>query len=131
MVGILSHPERNHGIISSPRIAESLVDSGCLLQVTSGSLTGQFGPDVQQISERFLRQGLVHFLATDAHNPRVRRPQMRRAFNRVHELADWETAVDLCCRNPALVARGQNVAAGRRRTKRRGLVRWLGLRRAG
>ena len=65
MVGILSHPERNQGLLKQPRLLPPLVDRGCLMQVTCGSLLGTFGPASQQMSEWMLEQGLVHFLSTD------------------------------------------------------------------
>ena len=38
--GILSHPERNQGILSQPGVVKSMVQAGCLIQVTAESLTG-------------------------------------------------------------------------------------------
>jgi protein-tyrosine phosphatase len=119
MVGVLSHPERNQGILRQRNLLGSLVDAGCLLQVTAGSICGTFGPQCRQFSEWLLAEGLVHFVATDAHGPRSRRPLMRRAFERVVELTDAATALDLCRRNPANVAAGQSVRAGRREKPRR------------
>ncbi len=131
LAGILSHPERNHGILDNPRVVERLVDAGCLMQVTAGSLTGAFGPDVQRCAEGFLQQGLIHLIATDAHGPRVRRLRMRPAFQRVLELTDWQHACLLCCDNPSRVAAGESVAAGRTRSASRGIARFFGFRRAG
>jgi protein-tyrosine phosphatase len=114
MVGILSHPERNEGILRRPDVLPPLVDAGCLMQVTASSLCGAFGRACQQLAERIVAEGLVHFIASDAHGSRSRRPMMRRAFERVAELTDEATAIDLCGRNPELVARGQAVSPGRR-----------------
>jgi protein-tyrosine phosphatase len=114
MVGILSHPERNEGVLRRPDVLPPLVDAGCLMQVTAGSVCGTFGPACRQLAEWILAEGLVHFIATDAHGSRSRRPMMRRAFVRVAELTDKATATDLCCRHPELVARGQAVMPGRR-----------------
>jgi protein-tyrosine phosphatase len=114
IVGILSHPERNVGVIRCPTAIIPLVDAGCLMQVTAGSLCGAFGPACQQVAEWMLAQGLVHFIATDGHGQRSRRPLLRRAYERVVELADQETAVKLCQHNPALVAGGNPVPSGRR-----------------
>jgi protein-tyrosine phosphatase len=118
IVGILSHPERNQGILRQPDVLAPLVESGCLLQITAGSLCGTMGPECQQFSEWLLAEGLVHFVATDAHGPRSRRPLMRRAFERVVELAGELTAADLCGNNPGRVAAGQSVPAGRRQAPR-------------
>jgi protein-tyrosine phosphatase len=113
IVAILSHPERNNGILRRPEILAPLVDAGCLLQITAGSLCGSFGPECQQLAESLLVGGLVHFVATDGHGSQSRRPRMRRAYQRVSELAGIEIAAELCNLNPARVAAGQPVASGR------------------
>jgi len=120
IVGILSHPERNAGLLAQPQLIAELVDAGCLMQVTAGSLAGAFGPPSQQLAEWMLGQGLVHFLASDAHGVRSRRPLLGRAFERAAELVDEATAADLCCHWPARVAAGGDVPAGRRGIPRRG-----------
>ncbi len=125
MTGILSHPERNRGLLQEPSLLPRLVDAGCLMQVTAGSLMGTFGPDSQGLAEWMLGERLIHFLATDAHGPKSRRPLMGRAAERVAKLADAQTADDLCKHNPALVAQGQLVPSGRRAPVRR--KGWRGL----
>ena len=119
MVGILSHPERNHGLLRDSAPLSGLVEKGCLMQVTAGSLMGTFGPASQKMSEWMLSEGLVHFIATDAHGTRSRRPLIQRAYDRVAQLTDINTADDLCRRNPALVATGKRVTSGRRRIQPR------------
>jgi protein-tyrosine phosphatase len=132
VAGILSHPERNQGLLKQPSIVESLVDAGCLMQVTAGSLIGGMGAAPQEMAEWMLARGLVHFIATDAHGPKARRPLMGRAFERVAELTDAETAAEVCCHNPARVCEGLDVPAGRRQptARRRGLARWFSWRKA-
>ena len=113
MQGILSHPERNAGLLSQPQLLPQLVDQGCLMQVTSGSLAGSFGPASQRLAENMLRDGLVHFLASDGHGPRSRRPLMGRGFRRASELVGEMVAEQICCTNPAAVAEGRRVEPGR------------------
>lgn len=131
ITGILSHPERNHGLLRDPDILQPLVEAGCLMQVTAGSLLGTFGPNSQHLAEWMLSQGLVHFLATDAHGVRSRRPLLRRAFERTRSLVNEETAIALCSTNPAFVARGESVPGGRRPVARRGWARFLSGRKTG
>jgi protein-tyrosine phosphatase len=119
MVGILSHPERNEGILRRPEVVASLVDGGCLMQITAGSICGTFGRDCQQLSEWLLAEGLVHFVATDGHGPRSRRPLIRRTFDRVAELTSEALAIELCSENPTAVAAGGAVRPGRRAATRR------------
>jgi protein-tyrosine phosphatase len=118
LVGILSHPERNLGILRRPEVIPPLVDAGCLMQITAGSLCGSFGPECQQLAEWMLVEGLVHFVATDGHGERSRRPLMRRAYERVVELTDARTAGDVCRNHPGAVAAGQAVPPGRREMPR-------------
>lgn len=125
MVGILSHPERNQGILKQPQLIEPLVARGCLMQVTCGSLMGTFGPACQEMSEWLLEHGLVHFLATDAHGHNSRRPLMRRACERAAELIGQDTALDLCIHHPLAVAEGRDVAIVRRKAKSQSLFAGL------
>lgn len=112
ITGILTHPERNRGILAQPGLVEPLVEFGCLMQVTAGSLTGAFGDAPRAMAERMCSRGLVHFLATDAHGPRSRRPKMLDAFRRAEELAGEEAAIAWCSGNPSLAAAGREVPAG-------------------
>jgi len=129
MVGILSHPERNLGLLRRPQLLTPLLENGCLMQVTAGSILGAFGRDCRETAERMLQQGQVHFVATDAHGARSRRPLMQRAFERVAALMDRETAVDLFCRNPACVAGGRDIERASSKP-RRNIRSWFGRRKA-
>ena len=113
MTGVLSHPERNLRILGNRHLLPPLVRAGCLLQVTAGSLVGAFGPRVRELAQWLVQQQLAHFVATDAHGAKSRRPLLRRAFDCVTRLAGTESAVELCCRRPALVAAGMAVTPPR------------------
>lgn len=130
LVGVLSHPERNSGILTQPSVVRPLVAAGCLMQITAGSLLGAFGPVCQKFSDWLVEEGLVHFVSTDAHGSKSRRPLLRKAFDRIVELAGWETALDLCCRNPAAVAAGQQVVASRPPARTSRWRSWLGRKKA-
>ena len=104
--GILSHPERNEGILADPEVLGPLLARGCLLQITADSLRGDFGSRSRQLSERLVERGWVHFVSTDAHGSKRRKPLLREAFEIVADLSDLETAHDLFCRNPGCVVQG-------------------------
>jgi protein-tyrosine phosphatase len=126
IVAILAHPERNGGILRQPSLAGELVGAGCMMQLTAGSFCGAFGRHCQQLAEQMLTRGLVHFVATDGHGPRTRRPLMRPAFERIAELSSEAIALELCCHNPQLVASNLPVPNPRRRpaeTRRRWFTR--------
>lgn len=132
LVGILSHPERNQGLLQQWRLTANLVNHGCLMQVTSGSLVGSFGPRSQEMAEWMVAEGLVHFLATDAHGPKSRRPLIRRAYEHAATLAGPDLANQMTRDNPAAVACGKDVRSGRSHVgcRRRTRFGWLKPRKA-
>ena len=82
---ILAHPERQPEFEDTGLI-EALVEEGCLIQVSSGSVT-EPPPWLKggHLKEWF-RRGLVHFLGSDGHSPRRRQPRMAAAYE---ELLKW------------------------------------------
>jgi protein-tyrosine phosphatase len=80
-IPILSHPERMPWIASQYRTIEELVASGVWLQLTVGSLLGDFGRDAKYWAERILDDGIAHVIATDAHNDDSRPPNLRMGYD--------------------------------------------------
>jgi protein-tyrosine phosphatase len=79
-VPIVTHPERLSWIEQNYPSILRLAESGIWMQVTAGSLTGRFGPRPQYWAQRMLQDGVVHILATDAHNLGSRPPKMSKAL---------------------------------------------------
>ena len=104
---IIAHPERNLVFQHKPELLASLIRLGARTQVTSGSLTGAFGPEAQKAATDWIRNGLVHIIATDAHNPKRRPPIVREAIAAVAEIAGEALADVLFHRNPAAVIEGR------------------------
>ena len=106
---IITHPERNGVIQKNPERMEEWLQSGCLVQITAGSLTSRFGKTAQILSHRFLEKNWVHFIATDAHNIESRPPRMRGAYDIIAKRYGQETADRLCLSNPRAVFLGENM----------------------
>ncbi|MBM4001262.1 MAG: hypothetical protein FJ297_17300 [Planctomycetes bacterium] len=131
LIGILSHPERNEGLLRQPEVVAELAERGCLMQVTAGSLLNGFGPEPRAMAEWMLDRGLIDFLATDAHGTTSRRPLLRRAFDRVVAAKGLDVATRICRDQPLAVVRGEPIDVVRtpvRASRRRG---WFPWRRAG
>jgi protein-tyrosine phosphatase len=77
-VPILTHPERLTWISVNYAVITRLSASGTWLQITAGSLAGDFGRNARYWAERLLDEGRVHLLATDAHDLDRRRPDLAR-----------------------------------------------------
>lgn len=76
---VIAHPERNPIIQNDPSQLEEYVRSGCLVQVTAGSLTGQWGGASKKAGFALFRRGLAHIIASDAHSPNSRPPVLSEA----------------------------------------------------
>ena len=90
---LLAHPERSPSFQREPAAARGAWSSaGALAQVTSGSLTGEFGGVARSAAEAMLDKGLVHVLASDAHDPAHRSPDLHIAGSTVgEEQFEWMT----------------------------------------
>lgn len=75
-VPILTHPERLTWIEQKYALMQQLASRGIWMQITTGSLSGRFGRRARFWAERMLDEGLVHILATDAHNVDRRPPDL-------------------------------------------------------
>lgn len=73
---ILTHPERLRWISDRYQTIERLSRYGVWMQITAGSLTGNFGREPRYWAERMLADGHVHLLATDAHDTHRRAPDL-------------------------------------------------------
>jgi len=103
MLTIVTHPERNSLLRDRFDLLEELVNLGSTLQITANSLTGFWGEDVQRSAEKMLRSGLVHIIATDAHDPRRRTPVLSKARAIAATMVGEEPANRLVNDYPAMV----------------------------
>ena len=89
---------------------ERLVRSGIWIQVTAGSILGEFGRRARGLAERMLEDGLVHIIASDAHDTKVRKPGLRDAFHAVEEQLGRAEAVHLVFTRPAGILKNMSPA---------------------
>jgi protein-tyrosine phosphatase len=78
-VPVITHPERLTWIEDHFQVFVDLTRQGAWIQVTAGALTGHFGARAKYWAERFLGDGLIHILATDAHSSTRRIPVISEA----------------------------------------------------
>jgi protein-tyrosine phosphatase len=74
---LLAHPERSPTFQRAPERLAALVERGALAQVTTGSFAGDFGQTARRAAVAMLQDGIVHVLASDAHDSIHRRPDLR------------------------------------------------------
>jgi protein-tyrosine phosphatase len=111
IIPIITHPECNPLLQNSPAHLEQLVSMGCVLQVTAQSLTGGFGKQTQETALRLVAEGLVHVIASDAHDIVHRPPPLDLAWKVVRQQMGDAVATNLFINNPSAVIMGQTLPA--------------------
>ena len=97
---LITHPERLTWIESHYDVIKQMAHGGAWVQITAGAVTGRFGRRPKYWSERMLDEGLVHILATDAHNLRNRSPNLSHARQLVAERLGEQAATDMVLTRP-------------------------------
>jgi protein-tyrosine phosphatase len=105
LIPIICHPERTLCLMDTGLIRDA-VKLGCLVQITSGSLTNQFGNASRRFSRELLEEGLVHIIASDAHCPRKRPPRLSDAVEEAAKIVGEDEARRLVTVNPCSLLLG-------------------------
>jgi protein-tyrosine phosphatase len=98
---VIVHPERNKGVMDKPERIRSFVEMGCVLQLTAGSVVGEFGAAAQRTCQTLIGEGWVDIVASDAHNLRGRAPRMDAAHAALAKAYGPEFADELTTHGPA------------------------------
>jgi protein-tyrosine phosphatase len=102
-VPIITHPERLSYVAEHYDDFVAIAQSGGWLQITGGALLGKFGKLAQRYSERFLDEGWVAVIATDAHTTQRRAPLLAEAERRAAMLVGAEEASKMVRDRPRAV----------------------------
>lgn len=95
IVPVLAHPERQLQLMEQPQKLLDLLHRGCVAQSNGGSLTGVFGPKVQENVHRLLNCNMIAFVGSDAHNLRYRNTDLKGAGEKLEQHWGAETAKEL------------------------------------
>jgi protein-tyrosine phosphatase len=120
---VLAHPERCPAFHRDPRMLGDLVQAGVLTSITAGSLAGRFGGRVRRFALDLLHEGMVHNVASDAHDHVKRPPSIRAELEQagLGGLTDWLTQAV-----PAAILGGEEIP--REPSRGRAGVAWSRLR---
>ncbi|MFQ6618463.1 MAG: tyrosine-protein phosphatase, partial [Fidelibacterota bacterium] len=111
IIPIIAHPERNLKILERPHIMAGMVKYGALTQINAGSVLGIFGKPEYKMSLNLLQKGLVHLVASDAHNNRRRNFVLRKAYFKLIDIVGKQKAKELIFINPRKVILGESIEA--------------------
>ena len=106
---IMAHPER----LLSPKELPTLIDlaqKNIFYQINAASLIGRNGREVQKFACKILREGLCHYVASDAHSSKRRGFHMSKAFSYVTEKFGNDAANIIFNENPQRLIDGKEPA---------------------
>ena len=103
---IVSHPERNRPLVARANTVDAWLECGATMQITAGSLTGEFGATAQRAGWYWLETGAAAIVASDAHDVVKRPPRMTRAIDLISKRLGNEIAQRVCVENPLRVVAG-------------------------
>jgi protein-tyrosine phosphatase len=106
---VLAHPERCPAFQREPQRLADLVHAGVLTSITAGALVGRFGGTVQRFALKLAEEGLIHSIASDAHDNSRRAPGMLDELR----LAGFEDRAEWWCSEvPAAILAGEPIPPG-------------------
>ncbi|AAK81002.1 protein-tyrosine phosphatase [Clostridium acetobutylicum] len=111
---IIAHPERYTYIQRDLYKINDLIDENIYFQVNAGSIEGLFGKTVQKTAIKLIEEGLVSFIASDAHSAGKRCPGYEGALKLVAKIdsvlpGKFVKNADLLIENQEIKARSQKL----------------------
>ena len=106
-IPLIAHPERYIAVCQKPQIVVPWLDMGCHLQLTGGSILGDYGKTVQRTAAALLQQDLVACVASDAHGLHHRSNFLMDVYDHLSlryskqyaQCLMYETPMGICCDN--------------------------------
>jgi len=89
---IIAHPERNSLILSKNELITGMVFAGAELQISGGSLLGDFGLKAKFFAQRLLCSSGCCYLASDGHNIKKRKPVLAKAVKNASKIIGNDAA---------------------------------------
>lgn len=110
-VPVIAHPERYEAVQRTPHIVERWFRAGYIIQLNKGSILGRLGRGAARTSQWILSRGLAHVVASDAHSPSYRTPDMTQLIDYLSDLCAGEYVEILLDINPERILRNRPILA--------------------
>lgn len=97
---IVAHIERYACTLEHKSLVEDVKNKGAYVQVNADSVTGDNGFSVQRVVKWMLKNELVDFIASDAHDTKNRKPELSKCYQYVAKKYGVEYADYMMCELP-------------------------------
>jgi len=98
-IPILAHAERYKDIRGDDDFLKEHRDNGVLVQIDTRSIFGDFGLGARMFCKKLLRNYVVDFVSSDAHDLKKRPPGIKEAFEYIGKKYGKKYAEAICCIN--------------------------------
>ena len=108
-IPILAHVERYKAVFGHVDKIVELIETGAYIQINAESLIGGIFDKRASFCKKIMKEGLVHFLGTDCHDFRTRRPNMNRQqklYGRSMRTRFFMRIQERCLRGKVLIKEG-------------------------
>jgi protein-tyrosine phosphatase len=107
-IPVIVHPERNKKFRKKLQLLDWFIQRGGITQMNAGSLLGDYGGNIQDAAFSMLEKGLIHTIATDAHDLVYRRICLKDAYQKITENFD-DTLTEQLQKNAKNVILGEKI----------------------
>ena len=107
-IPIFAHVERYKNLRSS-KCFQQLIGMGAYMQVNASTLIGKHGFFTKCRMMRLVKLGLVHFVATDAHDTRERKPKIKECIELLEKELGQEKVRQIFEENPIRMLKGEEL----------------------
>lgn len=105
---IIAHVER-YERLQNQKVLRKLVDMGVYLQVNVSTVLGKHGFFLKHRVLRWMQEGLVHFVGSDAHNSKTRRPEMKECVQYLNKKLGVTKTRQILEKNPMRMLEGEKL----------------------
>lgn len=106
---VLAHAERYRCLSSNFEWLFEYVDSGGLIQINASGICERWGSPARAAWIRLLRENLVHFIASDGHDLKLRSPRMSVCMGYLQKHCSSEYIRELTWENACRIAKNEIV----------------------
>lgn len=106
---IIAHAELCDSFYKYPALVDELIGFGARIQLDADSVMGRHGHRVKSFCHRILKQGKVHFIASDGHDSAERPPLLGACFRRVAKKYGQDRAAELFWANARAVLADESI----------------------
>lgn len=108
-IPILAHIERYAVLTEDGEKIEELIEMGCLMQVNMMTLNGIYGKSIQKHAIKWVKQDMVHFIASDSHSNRTRAPRFREGMEKLCKKLGEAAMERLLIENPGKILKDDDI----------------------